>query len=172
MVRPDGLLRHRVRVPDSLANQMSITVSIVVSRRTFLVGSSGMVLVGGVGALVATDRLDDTLRTVGVKPHPEPDPGDLRLAARARADTEALLVLATSAQAPPDVLAALQAHRSAVPSSLPDASAVSGDLAAACLAVADARAADAVAAISTDLAQVLASIAASLAQCAVRVSAP
>src|SRR5664279_6518632 len=106
---------------------MSITVSMVVSRRAFLVGGGGVVLVaGGVGALVATDRLDDTLRAVGVEPHPEPDPGDLRLAARARADTDALLAMASSTDAPPDVVAVLQRHREAVPASLMDTSAVSG----------------------------------------------
>lgn len=151
---------------------MSITVSKVVSRRSFLVGGSGTVLLaGGVGALVATDRLDEALQAVGVEPRPEPDPGDLRLTARARADTDALLALASSAGATPDVVAALEAQRDAVPASLPDTSAVSGDLADACLAVADARASDALTAVSTELAQVLASMSAGLAQCSARVAA-
>lgn len=151
---------------------MSITVSKVVSRRSFLVGASGTVLLAGsVAALVATDRLDEALQAVGVEPRPQPDPGDLRLTARARADAEALLVLASTAAAPADVMTALEAHRDAVPATLPDASAVSGDLADACLAVADARANDALTAVSVELAQVLASMAAGLAQCSARVAA-
>ncbi len=152
---------------------MSITVATVVSRRSLLLGCTTVAVVGaGIGGAVATDRLDDALRLVGVTPKPEPDPGDLRLTARARADAEALVTLAAAAQAPADVLVALTAQRDALPTTLPDASGVTGDLDAACLAVADSRAADALAAVSTDLAQVLASMAAGLTQASIRVGSP
>lgn len=144
-------------------------MSTVVSRRSLLVGCTGVAVVGaGIGGAVATHRLDDALRLVGVTPKPEPAPGDLRLTARARADAEALVTLAVTAQAPADVLVALTAQRDALPTTLPDASGVTGELAAACLAVADSRAADALTAVSTDLAQVLASMAAGLAQASIR----
>lgn len=148
-------------------------MSIVVSRRSLLVSTAGVAAVigGAIGGAAATHRLDDALRAVGVEPKPEPDPGDLRLTARARADAEALVTLAATAQAPADVLAALTTQRDALPTTLPDASGVKGDLQVACLAVADSRAADALTAISSDLALVLASMAAGLVQCSIRAGA-
>ena len=135
-------------------------------------GCTSVAVVGaGIGGAVATHRLDDALRLAGVTPKPEPDPGDLRLTARARADAEALVTLAATAQAPADVLVALTAQRDALPTTLPDASGVAGELDAACLAVADSRAADALAAVSTDLAVVLASMAAGLTQASIRAAA-
>lgn len=145
---------------------MSITVSIVVSRRALLVSAAGVAVVGaGLGGAVATHRLDEALRAVGVEPKPEPDPGDLRLTARARADAEALALLAATAKAPAALTTVLTEQRDSLPTGWPDASGVTGDLAQACRAVADSRAADALTAVSTDLAQVLASMAAGLAQC-------
>lgn len=144
----------------------------VVSRRTLL--GSGTVLVVGaavVGTAVATDTLDDALRAVGVEPLPEPDPDDLRLTARALADAIALVELAQASKAPAEVLAALTEQRDSLPRGRPEAPTVGDDLAAACATAADARALDALAATSVDLAQVLASMAAGLDQCATRVRA-
>lgn len=141
-------------------------MSIVVSRRSLLVSTAGVAVIGGViGGAAVTHRLDDALRVVGAQPKPEPDPGDLRLTARARADAEALVLLATKAKAPAAITSVLVEQRDALPTTVPDVSGVTGTLADACLAVADSRAADALAAVSTDLAQVLASMAAGLAQC-------
>ncbi len=129
-----------------------------------------MAATAGIAGAVATHRLDDGLRRLGVEPRPESDPGDRRLVARARADAQALITLATEAEAPRDVITALNQQRDALPTTLPDASGVTGELAAACRTVATARAADSLAAVSSDVAQVLASMAAGLAQCADRVA--
>lgn len=145
----------------------------VVSRRALLLGTGGLVVIAGgaVAGAVATDTLDDALQAVGVKPLPEPDPGDLRLTALALADAIALVVLAESSGAAADVVAALTQQRDSLPPGRPEAPSVGDDLAEACSTAADARAADAGQAVSIDLAQVLAAMAAGLDQCAAQVTA-
>lgn len=130
-------------------------------------------MVGGAGvvAAVETDTLDDALRAVGVEPLPEPAPGDVRLTALALADAIALVVLAESADAPTEVIAALIQQRDSLPPGRPEAPTVGDDLAEACSTAADARTSGAGQAVSIDLAQVLAAMAAGLDQCAATVSA-
>ena len=61
-----------------------------VSRRSTIVAA--VALVGGIGVLGAEKAgvLDNALRGVGVKPHAEPDPGDLQRLARAADAQQAL----------------------------------------------------------------------------------
>ena len=127
-----------------------------------------------------THRLDDVARAVGLDPHPEPDPADDRLLAHAAADQNALLALvaATAARHKTPSLSRFvgisREHATALGAaqSTPDVAAVSSDrvralraLESAYAKAARARSADAITAVSPDLARVLASMSAGLVQC-------
>lgn len=151
-----------------------------------MLSAGAAVAIAGAGAVTArrTGVLDDGLRAVGVKPHPEPHPGDVRLLATAAKDTDALLLFLATASASgnaPDeerrflatARSILAEHaravggRQATDGPLPvDQGAVTSaeSLAAAVSATADDRARDALRAASTDVALVLASMAAGLDQ--------
>jgi hypothetical protein len=133
------------------------------------------------GGAAFTHRLDDIARSVGIKPHPEPDPSDSKLLARVAADQNSLLAMVeATAGAHPTLrldhyVSISTAHATAVgvAGSVPDvdtpstnpATAVSA-LSSAYAKTARARAADAVEAVSPALVRVLASMSAGLFQCA------
>ena len=154
----------------------------VISRRALLGTGAATVAVGaGLAGAALGHRLDDLARTVGIEPHPEPDPGDDRLIARVAADQNALLarveataVKHTGLRLDPFV-AISTAHTKAVgvDGTVPDPAPppaspgkAVGALAAAYSAASKARAADSAQAVSPALARVLASMSAGLAQCA------
>lgn len=124
-----------------------------------------VVVAGAAGGTYATGRADDVLAALGVAPQPLSDPGDDRIAVRARGDLDALLDLATSADVPEPVLTALRAQANALPAALEPSAALSGSFVEACRAQARARADDVERAVSPELAVVLASITAGLDQC-------
>lgn len=150
--------------PASVANIGSATVTLVVSRRSLLLGGVGSLVVAGVG-LAATDRLDDVLRLAGARPKPRPDAHDIALAENARAEADQLVQLAIAERAPEAVIATLEAQAAGLPHA--DRTAViEGALKVACDAAAGRRADDALAARSSDLAVVLGSLSSGLAQVA------
>lgn len=143
-------------------------------------------MIAGLGAVAAhrAGALDDGLRGIGVKPHPEPDPGDVRLLATAAQDAESMLNLIAAASAAgatgdeerrffrtaraviTEQAGALgvRAQGAGTTSTGPGADAAMAALAAAVASAADNRGRDAVRAASSEVAQVLASMAAGLDQ--------
>jgi hypothetical protein len=158
---------------------------VVISRRALLgTGAATVAVAAGLGGAALGHRLDDLARSVGIEPHPEPDPGDDRLIARVAADQNALLaqVEATAVKHPAlrlDKFVAIStAHAKAVgvADTVPDVAAppAARDKAVSALVAAystasKARAADSVKAVSPALARVLASMSAGLAQCALTI---
>lgn len=150
----------------------------MISRRATLAAGATAAF-GGIGAVAAhrAHLLDEGLRTVGVRPHPEPDPRDVRLLAQAADAARALLGAADAALAAGGLSdgdrqfvvtarAVAAAHARAVSTAAPDR-ATGGDasvdnLAARAASAADDRARDALRAVSSEVAQVLASMAAGL----------
>jgi hypothetical protein len=124
--------------------------------------------------------LDDAIRGVGIKPHPEPDPGDVRRLANAAKDERELRATITAAGTTSDLddderLFLETAHAiareqgqavssGAATRSIPSGTASVTDVVELAAAMADDRAADAVDAVSPAVAQVLASMAAGLDQ--------
>ncbi|MCW2749418.1 MAG: hypothetical protein JWR83_528 [Aeromicrobium sp.] len=143
-----------------------------------------MVVVAGAGGIAAsTHRLDDAVRTVGLKPRAEPVASDDTLIAKVAHDQNVLLGLVEAVVARHAALASGlsrfaqigQAQVKAVggSSQVPGAPQVDADparavdaLSKAYAAASKARAADAGRAVSPDLARVLSSMSAGLAQCA------
>ena len=148
-------MSHQPSEPDS------VTVTLVVTRRSVLLGGIAVVALGG-ATLAATDRLDNALRALGVPPKNMPDAGDQELAAMARAQADALIGLVTK-QTPASVRNALKAQAAGLPPSQKQAT-VDGDLRTACQTAARDRSKDAGRAISPDLAVVFASLSAGLDQ--------
>jgi hypothetical protein len=151
----------------------------MISRRaTLALGASAAV--AGVGGVVAHREgvLDDGLRGVGVKPHPEPDPGDVRRLAQAgdaaqvlRANIAAALAAAALDDDQRRFLERAQVivteHAHSVSSSEPGRGAGSPtvhNVVTLARTLADDRARDALKAVSPEVAQVLASMAAGLDQ--------
>lgn len=154
------------------------------SRRTLLTGGA-VVAVGGTAAAIgrATGTLDDVLRDLGARPHPEPDPGDVRRTARAARD-QALLVASIDAvrnrhrsrtadltpllAVAREQLTAVGGSTASVDIAAPDPDARTAVTAVAGLAerTARSREADALVAVSPDLARLLASMAGGQAQLA------
>ncbi len=137
-------------------------MTLVVSRRVVLAAGAGVVAAGG-AALVVGDRLDDALRVLGVPPKDRPDAGDVRLAARARAEADALVDRAVADDAPAAVVAVLREQAAGLPATATSTT-VADDLETACRAASAARRDDALEAVSPDLVAVLASLSAGLAQ--------
>lgn len=132
----------------------------MLSRRVLLVG--GAVLAGGgAAALVATDRLDDTLDTLGVRPRPQPDERDVARLAAARAELDALARLAESEQVDADLVAVLRAQATGLPPTTESAT-LAPPFVEACRMVAEARATDALEAIAPEVSVVCGSITAGL----------
>jgi len=162
----------------------------VFSRRALFSAGAGGVI-AGLGAIAAhrAGVLDDWLRGIGVKPHPEPEPGDVRLLATAAQEAESMLNVIDAALAAGTVRgderrllitarAVITEHGRAVgvgpvgmgavggrtTSTEPGIDASVAGLAAVVASAADHRARDSVRAVSAEVAQVLASMAAGLDQ--------
>lgn len=150
------------------------------SRRALFSAGAGAVI-AGLGAVAAhrAGVLDDGLRGIGVKPHPEPDPGDVRLLAAAAQDAESMLNLVAAALAAgagrdserrflvtARAVITEQARSLGVKSTStePGTDASAAGLATLAAAAADHRGRDAIRAVSSEVAQVLASMAAGLDQ--------
>lgn len=129
------------------------------SRRSLVFGSLA-VAAGGLG-LAATDRLDDALQLVGIRPASVPDQADATLLAAVHADQRRLLARAGAA---PKVVREALAEQFATVGGKPGSVTQQhiGDLAPELAAAANVRARQAAAAHSGELAQVLASMAAGL----------
>jgi hypothetical protein len=159
------------------------------SRRTMLAtGLAGVVVAGAAGVASGTGTLDDVLRGLGAKPHPEPDPGDKRRLRQA-ADAQAVIIATIDATVtthgdleddlkPFRVIADEQLVAVGGRLASTDVAGVSSDRkeAAAKLSQlafdsAEGRANDAVSAASPDVARVLASMSAGLSQLAVAIGA-
>ncbi|MEV7396821.1 hypothetical protein [Aeromicrobium sp. NPDC092404] len=154
----------------------------MISRRALLgTGAATAAVAAGLGGAALGHRLDDLARTVGIEPHPEPDPADDRLIKRVAADQNALLarIEATAVRHRglrlDRFVTISTAHAKAVggATSVPDVARAPADRATAVRALVNAyakastdRAADAESAVSPALARVLASMSAGLAQCA------
>ncbi len=159
----------------------------VISRRALLgTGAATVVAAAGLGGAALAHRLDDLARSVGIEPHPEPDPADDRLIARVAADQNALLARVEATASKHEALrldpfvAISTAHAKAVgvAATVPDIDAPPANrdtavrtLASAYAAASRARATDSAKAASPALARVLASMSAGLAQCAHAVGA-
>jgi hypothetical protein len=154
----------------------------VFSRRALFSAGAGAVI-AGLGAVTAhrAGVLDDGLRGIGIKPHPEPDPGDVRLLATAAEEAESMLNLVDAALADGTVrdderrlLVAARAviteqgsavgMRARTTLTEPSTDASAAGLAAVVASAADHRARDSVRAVSSEVAQVLASMAGGLDQ--------
>ncbi len=154
----------------------------VISRRALLgTGAATAAVAAGLGGAALGHRLDDLARTVGIEPHPEPEPSDDRLIARVAADQNALLarVEATASKhaalrlGPFVAISTAHAKAVGVAGTVPDVAAPPESrseaitaLAAAYATASNARAADSAKAVSPALTRVLASMSAGLAQCA------
>jgi hypothetical protein len=154
----------------------------VISRRALLgTGAATVAAAAGLGGAALGHRLDDLARSVGIGPHPEPDPADDRLIARVAADQNALLAMVEATAAKHSALhldrlvTISTAHAKAVgvAGSVPDVATppanrakAASALAAAYAMASKARAADSAKALSPALVRVLASMSAGLAQCA------
>ena len=143
-----------------------------------------MAVAAGLGGAALAHRLDDLARSVGIEPHPEPDPADDRLIARVAAAQNTLLARVEATAVKHTTLrldrfvAISTAHAKAVgvAESVPDIAAPPANrdqavsaLVTAYAAASKARASDAAKAVSPALARVLASMSAGLAQCAASV---
>ena len=135
----------------------------MVSRRVVVLGAAGTVAVG-VGATTALGRVDDALRAVGARPTPSPTDDDVKLAATARAEADALVERARAEQVPDAVLAVLRSQADDLPRTDRTLTVDGDTLLDACRSVADSRADACVTAVSTDLAVVLGSSSAGLHQ--------
>lgn len=157
------------------------------SRRAVFSAGAGAAI-AGLGAVAAhrAGVLDDGLRGIGVKPHPEADPGDVRLLATAARDVESLLDLVGAALAAESIRgnerrflitarAVITEHAKSlgvraqlvgteITTPRLGLDAIIANLAAAVASAADTRGRDAVRAVSPEVAQVLASMAAGLDQ--------
>lgn len=154
------------------------------SRRTLLgAGLTAATVAAAFGAARAGGVLDDALRGVGVKPHPEPDPGDTRRLARAARDQAALIAaLDATIEAHGDLKPKLSPLRLVADEQLvavggrldatdvgpadDDPRAAAAELSKMAADSASARGEDAVDASSPDAARVLASMSAGLSQLA------
>lgn len=154
----------------------------MISRRALLgTFAATTVAAAALGGAALAHRLDDLARRVGIEPHPEPDPADDRLLARVATDQNALLArIEATASAHPTLrldryLSISTAHATAVGvgANVPQAPTPPADPAEAVDALrsayaeaSQARAADALRAVSPALVRVLASMSAGQAQCA------
>ncbi|MEH3067936.1 MAG: hypothetical protein PGN15_07700 [Aeromicrobium erythreum] len=144
----------------------------MVSRRV-VVGGGVAVVAAGAGLHVA-GRDDDVLRALGARPRPMPDPADTRLLERAAADqvTLAVSVEALDGVRTDDLATVLRTQLDGLggaPDVDPSPTTTSSDVATVVADLnrtASRRQADALAAVSPDLARVLASLAAGQAQVA------
>lgn len=154
----------------------------MISRRALLgTGAATAVAAAALGGAALGHKLDDIARSVGIEPHPEPDPADDRLLARVAADQNALLAMVeATASAHPDLrldryveISTAHAKAVGVGANIPKTSPPPAGRAAAVEALraayataSKARATDAVKAASPALVRVLASMSAGLVQCA------
>jgi hypothetical protein len=141
-------------------------------------GAGAAIAALGVVAAQRAGVLDDGLRGIGIEPHPEPDPGDVRLLTTAAQDAQSMLNLVAVASAASTLsdderrflvtaraVIAEQARSLGVRAQdVGTAGASVAGLAAVVASTADRRAHDAVRAVSSEVAQVLAAMAAGLDQ--------